>query len=309
MARTPLPISTFYTPSGAPLSGGYVLLSLNTDSSIMPAGLEQDFTAAYQPNTSSFYKVLATPTGMMGASVPGDVFSEFVVSQPDAKLFLSFYDSSLALLLSVDLSTVGDSVTSPASTAFFIVTCNGATPGGTYAFTYSINADTGYSYVIYQDSDGSNYDTAFSSAHSDTAVECFPFGSTISGSVIAVTAQDGDVNPFHINFYSSGRALLSTAPADIGSYIAPELTSFFSLTVDDTIPINDGSSIVITVSAASLGQICGGMETRIDLDVNGSVIGSPLVWPNAELRPLGSCYNLESYASNGELVSSTSFTV
>lgn len=46
-------------------------------------------------------------------------------------------------------------------------------------------------------------------------------------------------------------------------------------------------------------QIGAASVAVINLDVNGAVIGSPLVWPNAELNPTDSVYVYSVYSQVG----------
>lgn len=49
-------------------------------------------------------------------------------------------------------------------------------------------------------------------------------------------------------------------------------------------------------------QICQGMVSKINLDVNGTVIGSPTVWANASLNPATSVYLYSTYSHIGQEV-------
>lgn len=42
--------------------------------------------------------------------------------------------------------------------------------------------------------------------------------------------------------------------------------------------------------------------TEIALDSNGTIIGSPVFWPNANINPSGTYYILLVYATTGQLV-------
>lgn len=49
-------------------------------------------------------------------------------------------------------------------------------------------------------------------------------------------------------------------------------------------------------------QIGAQLVSQINLDTNGTIIGSPMFWPNASLQPSDTVYLLSSYTSNGEQV-------
>lgn len=46
--------------------------------------------------------------------------------------------------------------------------------------------------------------------------------------------------------------------------------------------------------------------TEIALDSNGTITGSPLFWPNADISPSGTYYILLVYAATGQIVSGPS---
>lgn len=57
-------------------------------------------------------------------------------------------------------------------------------------------------------------------------------------------------------------------------------------------------------------HIAASFVVGIDLDVNGAVIGSPLVWPNAELTPSDAVYVYSVYSQVGQaIVREASLTV
>jgi hypothetical protein len=56
------------------------------------------------------------------------------------------------------------------------------------------------------------------------------------------------------------------------------------------------------VSTPNSTQIGQGSVVTITLDENGTVEGSPTVWPNAELQPSGSTYVYSVYSAMGQLV-------
>jgi len=57
-------------------------------------------------------------------------------------------------------------------------------------------------------------------------------------------------------------------------------------------------------------QIAAGFASGIPLDINGNLLGSPLVWPNAELQPAGSVYIYSVYSHLGtEIVRDAVLTV
>lgn len=50
------------------------------------------------------------------------------------------------------------------------------------------------------------------------------------------------------------------------------------------------------------GQLCAGLPAKIPLDINGSMISPPKVWPNAQLSPTDSVYILTADAEDGQRV-------
>jgi hypothetical protein len=56
------------------------------------------------------------------------------------------------------------------------------------------------------------------------------------------------------------------------------------------------------VSVSSYSQICAGRVTRIPLDSNGTIIGSPVFWPNDELQPSGTYYVYRVRSAAGQQV-------
>lgn len=57
--------------------------------------------------------------------------------------------------------------------------------------------------------------------------------------------------------------------------------------------------------SASSGQIQTNF-TKINLDSNGNIIGSPTFWPNSSILPAGSYYILEVFNASGQLISGPS---
>lgn len=57
-------------------------------------------------------------------------------------------------------------------------------------------------------------------------------------------------------------------------------------------------------------QIASSFVAKINLDINGAVTGSPMVWPNAQLSPSDSVYVYSVYSRLGqEVVREASLTV
>lgn len=61
-------------------------------------------------------------------------------------------------------------------------------------------------------------------------------------------------------------------------------------------------SISTDVNTPDPAQLCEGMISKIVLDANGSVTGSPTVWPNASLSPASTVYLYSTYRQNGQEV-------
>lgn len=71
-------------------------------------------------------------------------------------------------------------------------------------------------------------------------------------------------------------------------------------------PLSDGYVLLklnTDAQANSFLQICAAATVRIDLDDNGTIMGSPTFWPNANLLPLGTVYLLSSYTEEGQQLS------
>jgi hypothetical protein len=61
-------------------------------------------------------------------------------------------------------------------------------------------------------------------------------------------------------------------------------------------------SISTDVNTPDPAQLCEGMTSKITLDTNGVVVGSPTVWPNASLSPSNAVYLYSTYRQNGQEV-------
>lgn len=167
---------------------------------------------------------------MMGASSSGDTFTGWAVSQPSAALFLRFYDSSLTLLGSTDLSTVssGTTVTAPANTAFFVIAATGVSTGNTYAVDFTRNSVSGYTYSVTTDADNVNFDTAFTSPSNGTAV--YPLAVITSGSTFQATSFSTPA-AMTLTFYNNALESLSSTSVTQGqTYTAPSDSAYWSLT-------------------------------------------------------------------------------
>lgn len=72
----------------------------------------------------------------------------------------------------------------------------------------------------------------------------------------------------------------------------------------------DGSPVAsgyITIRLSTDGSTTGNTSvsmqiTKIGLDNTGTLIGSPVFWPNNEITPSGTMYIVNVYSSIGELV-------
>lgn len=70
----------------------------------------------------------------------------------------------------------------------------------------------------------------------------------------------------------------------------------------DGTPVSFGTVLVhlsIDAKTPDPAQIAASKLAVINLDVNGNVIGSPLVWPNSELNPSDSTYIYSVYSKVG----------
>jgi hypothetical protein len=73
-------------------------------------------------------------------------------------------------------------------------------------------------------------------------------------------------------------------------------------------------SVILGLSTDTLTpdeqQIGAGFGAGIQLDTNGDVMGSPMVWPSAELTPATSVYIYSVFSATGvEIVREASLTV
>lgn len=54
-------------------------------------------------------------------------------------------------------------------------------------------------------------------------------------------------------------------------------------------------------SVASVGQVCSGIEIRIELDASGAVVAGQFVWANADMTPANSYYRVTGFTNQGQL--------
>src|SRR5271165_1694261 len=69
-------------------------------------------------------------------------------------------------------------------------------------------------------------------------------------------------------------------------------------------PLANGSLLLRLSQDGSANdtQLCA-MPITIPLDSGGTITGSPMFWPNAEITPLGTTYIISAYSAKGQLVS------
>lgn len=224
-----------------------------TPSVILGPALEQDQDNENTPNQSSFSGLSPTqPTGMLGLVGSGVVFDSFSIVQPDPKLFLTFLSPAMATLSSIDLSTVGSSVTSPASTAFFLVTANNATIGGNYAFNFAIAGEVGYSYAV--PPTVGNFETDLTNPGSNTSINLVPFGTITPSSQLAILGISDPTNAYSVAFYDSSRTLISSALATSATlFTAPANSAYWSMFYNNAVVApGDGPSVSFTISIATV---------------------------------------------------------
>jgi hypothetical protein len=170
--------------------------------------------------------------GMLMPSVSGDTLTSIAVTQSNAKLFLTFYNSSFTQLSTIDLSTVGSSVTAPANTAWFIVSANGATIGDSYSLSFLLNGIGAYLYAVSPDATfTSDFDTAISSGGSvlTDGVNQYPFAAIVPGKTF--TVDFGVLGSPILTFYNSSLGVISTVTmATSGVYTSPAGTAWWSIT-------------------------------------------------------------------------------
>lgn len=252
------------TPSQSILDVRRIRIGGSTSTTTLGLALEQDLSNSNQPQVTGFFGLSSTqPTGMLGLVGAGIVFGDFSVVQPDAKLFLTFLNSSMTPLMAIDLSTVGSSVTSPASTAFFLVTANNATVGPTYGFNFSISTESGYAYAVVPNA--GNFETDFSSPESDTSINAFPIGTITPASQIAIAGITDPTNAYSVAFYNSSRTLLSSTLATSSSlFTAPANSAYWSMAYNNAVVApNSGPSVSITLSLATTITIGSGTPTTL----------------------------------------------
>lgn len=169
------------------------------------------------PNDGSdgFFGIFTEAITSIFASAAGDVFDTFSVTQPDAKLFLSFLDTSYAVLSTVDLSTVGSSVTAPTGTAWFSVSCVGATLGASYNVNFNVNSAGSFSYSVFPDGDGVSYDTSFQFEYfSGGTGTSYPLGDVVA--TVKLTNSGPDLG-MGLIWYDAAYSVLATVTFPIAS--------------------------------------------------------------------------------------------
>lgn len=210
--------------------------------------LEQDQFNRTDPITSSFSGITQAPTtAMWGASVPGDVYSSFLVSQPDAKLFLTFFTTALGLIQSLDLSTIGSTVTAPAGTAWFMVSALGATVGQNYDLNFNIGTDT---YTYFVGPNAGNFETDYTTAQDDTVSKCVPFGQAVPRTQFDFTATtQGQF--FSLIFYDAARNVIQVNVVSNITFTAPTGTAFWSVTYNPNSSPDQSSSAAYSIATPS----------------------------------------------------------
>jgi hypothetical protein len=187
------------------------------------------------PHTSgsSFNGVKDTPINLFGFASSTDAFTNWVVSQTDAKLFITFYDGAMVQLEFVDLSTVTltTTVTPPTGTAYYTINTVDAVSGGIYQVNFTKNADA----ITYATS-GTYFDTSFSA----TTENVYPLGEASPGETVTVTGSPS--SNLNLIFYDSAYGILSSTAVSNGTFTAPAGTVFWSILLQ-------GASVSGTYSA------------------------------------------------------------
>lgn len=195
---------------------------------------------------------------VLGKSNAGDIFTGWSVFQTDNKLLLNFYDGSFMVLGTTDLSTVsaGTIVTAPAGTVWFIMGVSGATRGGEYDASFTLNGIAS-SYSV--TAAGDNFLTAVDSSG---AFNPFPLGLVQPGSTVSVAAINEPEDGMFLVFYDASLNVLGTlslagSPAPTPpisespgpTYTAPAGAAYWS--VQTTGSAEDTYSAVYNVCTAS----------------------------------------------------------
>lgn len=179
---------------------------------------------------SQFAGIYPTPIAMIGNASPGDDFNDFTVAQPDHELFLSFFDSSFALISTIDLSTQGPftHVIAPADTATFMVAAPNATFGQVYAINFKINGDISGVYSFAINPNATNYATSFGTDTDPDVVLLFPVGLINPNDILTVTF----LGSYSIIFYDASRTVISSQAATLGPFVAPADTVYWSVQIE-----------------------------------------------------------------------------
>jgi hypothetical protein len=177
---------------------------------------------------------MTTPIDLFGFASSADSFTNWHVSQSDAKLFITFYDGAMVQLEFVDLSTVTLStvVTPPTGTAYYTINTVDSVSGGIYQVNFTKNADA----VTYATS-GVYFDTSFSA----TTENMYPIGAATPGDTIAVSGTpSADLN---LIFYDGSFGIISsTALNSAGTFTVPAGAVFWSVLLQ-------GASVTAAYSA------------------------------------------------------------
>ena len=67
--------------------------------------------------------------------------------------------------------------------------------------------------------------------------------------MLIVTAESNLSNPYHLNFYDGGFNRLYTGAADVGPYVAPSLSAYWSIVPDGTLAPTTSASIICTIAS------------------------------------------------------------
>lgn len=53
-------------------------------------------------------------------------------------------------------------------------------------------------------------------------------------------------------------------------------------------------------AVTGVGQVCSGIDIRIELDASGAVVAGQFVWANADMTPINSYYRVTGYTAAGQ---------